>query len=90
MEKILYVGVSPKPYYGCNYWYVDESGKTQAKTYVWARMGKRDIKQLVYVDSVRWCDLNEAPYPYDRAKRILGQATEEESAIAEKEWKAWR
>jgi len=86
-NKILYVGVSPKPYFGCNYWYVDESGLTKPKTFVWVKMGRHDTLQMVYVDSVKWCKLEKVPYDYNRAKRIIRQATNEEMEIARKEWK---
>lgn len=84
--KVLYVGVSPKPYYGCNYWYVDELGKTKPKTYVWVKMGRHDTEQIVYVDSVRWCNIDKAPYPYDKAKRILRQTTKDEAFSAKNSW----
>lgn len=86
MSKVLYVGVSPKPLYGCNYWYVDESGLTKEKTFVWARMGRHDREQLVYVDSILWCEIDVAPYPYDKAKRILRQATQSETKTAVAGW----
>ena len=87
MEKlVLYVGVSPKPYYGCNYWYVDELGETKAKTFVWVKMGRHNTLQMVYVDSVKWCTIEKAPYNYEKARRVIRQATEEESEIAKKEW----
>ena len=85
-NKILFVGVSPKPYYGCNYWYVDESGLTKPKTYVWVKMGRHNTEQIVYVDSIKWCDKSKTPYPIDRAKRILRQTTMEEVANAKSNW----
>lgn len=85
--KVLYVGVSPYPYKGKGYWYVDEYGVTQPKTYVWVRMGRHDREQMVYVDCVCWFDKENTPYPYERAKRVLRQATEEERDRAEKAWK---
>ena len=88
-KKVLYVGVSPKPLYGCNYWYVDESGLTKEKTFVWVRMGRHDREQLAYVDSILWCNINEVPYSYDKAKRILRQTTEEESNKAKEEWEVF-
>ena len=57
----LYVGVSPKGQYGCNYWYIDEEKQTQANTYVWVKMGWGNTKQIVYVDSVRYCNANDVP-----------------------------
>ena len=85
-DLVLYVGVSPKPYYGCNYWYVDLTGKTLPKTFVWVKMGRHDTEQIVYVDSVRWCKLCDAPYPFDKAKRIIKQTTVEESKLAKRDW----
>ena len=85
-EKILYVGVSPKPYYGCNYWYVDETGKTQPNTFVIVTMGRHNLEQPVYVDSIKWCTPDKVPYPYERAKRVIRQTTETESALAKAEW----
>lgn len=69
--KYLFVGVSPKWYHGCNYWYLDESQSVRAGEYVWACMGRHNRKQLLYVDSVRWCDDDTAPYDPNRVKRIL-------------------
>ena len=86
VNKILYVGVSPKPYYGYNYWYVDLTGKTQPKTFVWVKMGRRDTEQLVYVDSVKWCDRDKVPYPLEKVKHVLAQATLEQSDKAKKDW----
>ena len=86
-EKVLFVGVSPKPYCGCNYWYLDESGETMPHTFVYVKMGRHDRLQPVYVDSVLWCDIDKTPYPIDRVKRVVRQATEEESEVAKKEWK---
>lgn len=85
-KKILYVGVSPHPYKGKGYWYVDEYGLTQPKTYVWVRMGRHEKEQLAYVDYVRWTTPEEAPYPYEKAKRVLRQATEKEQEEAEIAW----
>lgn len=85
-EEVLFVGVSPKPYCGCNYWYVDESGLTKPKTYVWVKMGRHEREQIVFVDSVRWCDKDNAPYPIDKARRVLKQATEKESKHAKETW----
>lgn len=85
-QKWLFVGVSPYPYRGKSYWYVDESGTTQPRTYVWVRMGRHDREQLAYVDCTRWCEGDQAPYPPERAKRVLRQATEEESRRADEAW----
>ena len=86
IKNILYVGVSPKPYYGCNYWYVDESGLTKPKTYVWVKMGRHDTEQIVYVDSVKLCTIDKVPYPFDKAKRVLRQTTPTEAVAAKAEW----
>ena len=88
-KKVLYVGVSPKPLYGCNYWYVDETGLTKPKTFVWVKMGRHDTEQTVYVDSVRWCTINDAPYPFNKAKRVLRQATKDEENQAREEWRTY-
>ena len=85
-EKVLYVGVSPKPYKGKGYWYLDESGLSKPDTYVWVRMGRHDTEQIVYVDSVCWFEKSSVPYPFDKVKRILRQATQEESEDAQKNW----
>lgn len=85
-KQVLYVGVSPKPLYGCNYWYVDETGKTVPKTYVRVEMGRHNTEQTVYVDSVIWCSKINEPYPYEKARRILRQATKEEIEQAKLDW----
>ncbi len=82
----LYVGVSPKGQYGCNYWYIDEEKQTQENTYVWVNMGRRNTEQIVYVDSVRYCNANDVPYPIEKTKRVLRQATEEETEEADVLW----
>ena len=66
---------------------MDEYGLTQEKTYVWVRMGRHDREQLAYVDYVRWTTEENAPYPYEKAKRVLRQATAEEMEKAEKAWR---
>ena len=86
IEKIMYVGVSPKPYRGCNYWYIDDSGLSKAGSYVWVKMGRHDREQMVYVDSVRWCEPDKAPYPLNKAKKVLRQTTKEEAEQIVKEW----
>ena len=85
-NKCLYVGVSPYPYKGKSYWYIDESGQTLPKTYVWVRMGRHDREQMVYVDCVRWFLEDEEPYPHDLAKKVLRQTTEDEAKTAEEFW----
>ena len=82
----LYVGVSPKGRYGYNYWYVDEDKQTQANTYVWVKMGRRDTEQIVYVDSVRYCNADNVPYPIEKTKRVLRQATKEETEEVDALW----
>lgn len=84
--EYLYVGVSPKGQYDCNYWYIDEAKQTQADTYIWVKMGPKDKEQLVYVDSVRYCNADEVPYPIEKTKRVIRQATEEEAAEADALW----
>ena len=86
-KKYLFVGVSPYPYRGKSYWYIDESGVTAPRTYVWARMGRHDREQMVYVDCVRWCDHETAPYPPEKTKRIIRQATAQEAESAENSWR---
>ncbi len=78
MGKILFVGVSPLGYTGCNYWYLDASGNTKAGDYVWVQMGSHNTEQIVYVDSVRYFTEETAPYPVYRVKQVLRTATEEE------------
>ena len=65
-------------YKGCNYWYLDPSKKVKAGDYVWARMGKHNTEQIVYVDSVRYCTEDTAPYDPLRVRKILRKATIEE------------
>ena len=86
-KKILYVGVSPHPYKSKGYWYVDEYGLTQPNTYVWVRMGRHDKEQLAYVDCVQWATEKTAPYPYEKAKKVLRQATNREQDEAEIAWR---
>ena len=86
-KTYLFVGVSPRGYRGCNYWYIDEGKKTLPGDYVWAAMGRHDTEQVVYVDSVRLCDNASAPYPADKARRILRRATETEVAEAKEIWR---
>ncbi len=76
--KYLFVGVSPKGYRGCNYWYFDPSGTTKAGEYVWVRMGRHNTEQVVYVDSVRFFDDDNAPFAPKRVKQILRKAKEDE------------
>lgn len=86
-EKLYcFVGVSPKGYYGCNYWYIDEENKSIPKTYVWVQMGRRNRVQVAYVDSVRYCTADDAPYDVNKVKRIIKQATKEEFDL---EFSAW-
>ena len=74
--KYLFVGVSPKGYKGCNYWYLDPSKSVRAGDYVWVCMGRHNTKQIVYVDSVRWFNDDTAPYNPERVKRVLKKETD--------------
>ncbi len=76
--KYLFAGVSPLGYNGCNYWYFDKSGKVKAGDYVWVRMGKHNIEQIVYVDQVRYFTEDTAPYDPATVRQIFRIATEEE------------
>ena len=76
--KYLFVGVSPGGYRGCNYWYLDPTGTSLAGDYVWVRMGRHNTEQIVYVDSVKFCDEDTSPYPPDRVKQVLRKATDAE------------
>ena len=76
--KYLFAGVSPVGYHGCNYWYLDESGKVKAGDYVWVQMGRHNTRQLVYVDSVRRFNDENAPYSPAKVRRVQGIATAEE------------
>ena len=49
-------------------------------------MGRRNTEQIVYVDSVRYCNANDVPYPIEKTKRVLRQATEEETEEADVLW----
>lgn len=76
--EYLFVGVSPREYRGCNYWYFDPTGTCLPGDYVWVRMGRHNTEQIVYVDSVKFCDKENAPYPPDKVKQVLRKATEQE------------
>lgn len=76
--KYLFVGVSPLGYKGCCYWYLDKTGTVTTGEYVWVRMGRHNIEQIVYVDGVRYCNEEDAPYDPARVKQVLRKATEEE------------
>ncbi len=85
--KYHFVGVSPRGMEGCNYQYLDESGEVKSGDYVWVRMGRRQIEQVVYVDSVRDYDEEDAPFNPRTVKRVLRKATKEEIKAYLKEWK---
>ncbi len=76
--EYLFVGVSPLGYKGCNYWYLDPSKSVRKGDYVWVRMGRHNLEQIVYVDSVRLFDEETAPFSPARVKQVLRKATEEE------------
>ena len=76
--EFLFVGVSPRGYHGCNYWYLDPTKSVQAGDYVWVRMGRHNIEQIAYVDDVRYCSEETAPYNPSKVKQILRKATDEE------------
>ncbi len=76
--KYLFVGVSPRGYQGCNYWYLDPTKSVKKGDYVWVRMGRHDLEQIVYVDDVRYYDEDTAPYAPERVKKVLRKATNEE------------
>ena len=83
--RYLFIGVSPKGYKGCNYWYLDKTKRTKKGDYVWVKMGRHNLEQIVYVDSVRYCT-DETPYPLDKAKIMIRSTTLEERAQAEQDW----
>ena len=76
--KHLFVGVSPQGYKGCNYWYLDPSDSTVAGEYVWVRMGRHNTEQVVYVDSVKRFDDDNAPYDPATVKQVLRKASKQE------------
>ncbi|MBE5756688.1 MAG: hypothetical protein E7342_02695 [Clostridiales bacterium] len=85
-EKFLFVGVSPKPFRGKNYWYLDEQGVTKPNTYVWVEMGSHNRKQIVFVDSVKLCDKENLPFPIEKVRKIISQTTKEEAKKANENW----
>ncbi len=88
--KYLFVGVSPKGYKGCNYWYLDTSKTVKSGEYVWVRMGRHNTEQVVFVDSVRYFDEDSAPYPPEKVKQVIRKANEEEIEQAVLSWKQER
>ena len=76
--EYLFVGVSPLGYEGCNYWYLDKRKSVKAGDFVWVVMGRHKRKQIVYVDSIRYFNENNAPFDPERVKLVLGKATDEE------------
>ena len=80
--KFAFVGVSPLGYAGCQYWYLDPTETVEKGEYVWVRMGKQDIEQIVYTDCVRYFNDDTAPYDPETVKQILRKATEEEAQKA--------
>ena len=76
--KYLFVGVSPKGYTGCNYWYLDPSESVLQGDCVWVKMGRHNTEQVVYVDSVRYFNEEDAPFDPGTVKQVLRKATEEE------------
>lgn len=85
--KYMFVGVSPQGYKGCNYWYLDTQKKTKPNTFVWVKMGRGNTLQLVYVDSVRCYNADNAPYDVTLLKRVEKQASKEDEEEARKIWK---
>lgn len=83
--KYHFVGVSPLGYEGCNYWYLDETKKVKVGDYVWVRMGKHNLEQIVCVDSARRFGDEDAPYDPLNVKRVIRKATEEEVRALETE-----
>ena len=76
--EYLFVGVSPLGYKGCNYWYLDPSKSVQPGDYVWVKMGRHQLEQIVHVDSIRYFNGDNAPYDPLRVKQVLRKATVEE------------
>ncbi len=76
--KYAFAGVSPLGYSGCNYWYLDEKKELKKGDYAWVCMGRHNREQIVYVDSVRLFNDEDAPYNPATVKRILRKATKEE------------
>ncbi len=76
--KYAFAEVSPLGYKGCRYQYLDPTRKVKPGDYVWVRMGRHNIEQIVYVDGVRRYDKAGAPYDPERVKQVLRKATEEE------------
>ena len=76
--KYLFVGVSPLGYKGCNYWYLDPTGTAKAGDFVCVRMGRHNTEQIVFVDSIKYCNEDTAPYDPQRVKQVLRKATERE------------
>ncbi len=80
--KLHFIAVSPLGYNGCKYWYFDETGKVKAGDYVWVRMGRHDLEQVVYVDCVKRCNHHNIPCPEKQVKDMIKIATQEEAQKA--------
>ncbi len=72
--EFLFVAVSPLGYSGCHYWYLDPTKSVKRGDFVWVRMGRRNIEQVVYVDHARYCGYEDAPYSPDVVKQVLRKA----------------
>ena len=79
--KYLFAGVSPLGYHGCKYWYLDPTKTCKTGDYVWVRMGRHNLEQIVYVDEARYFDDDTAPYNPLRVKQVLRKATAKELSL---------
>ena len=85
-KEYCFVGVSPRGQYDCNYWYIDEQGICEVGAYVWVPMGRSNKEKIVHIDTVRYCNADEAPFSVEKTKKVLRATTKEEAEQAELEW----
>jgi len=73
--NVRFVSVLPKGMYGSGFYYIDEGETLEEGDLVCVGFGKENIKTMGRVVDVVDCDENVAPYPVDKAKKVLYKAT---------------
>lgn len=76
--QLHFIGVSPLGFSGCKYWYFDATRKVKAGDYVWVRMGRHDLEQIVCVDTVKRCNPDSLPCLEKQIKEMIKLATDAE------------
>ena len=85
MAKYIFCNVSFYEY-GDEYWYISDDSIVKIGDFVIVPTGKDNIERVGRVEKVQYCSRWTAPYPINKAKKIICICTEDDALRIEKEY----